>query len=293
MEVSPSGLIRVACVQNPSMSEDVAANRAVIQGAIRKAAEQGALLVVLPELSPIPYIKDTIADYRKVAEDQEGPTIKEWTSLASSLGIYIVGGFLEREENRLFNTAALIGPRGLIGFYRKNHLWEHEHLFFTPGDLGFPVWETPIGRVGVLICFDIRFPECSRILALKGADLICIPTGWSTVVNKNQIDALGYTQGNYQAIAQANSSHLAILCANRVGQEGPYEYVGRSLIVDANGRVVAGPGSTSAPQILLGELALGESRKKAYGFRSDLFKDRRTDLYDKLLGHRETKLRTE
>ncbi len=280
-------LIKGACIQIGPMSADISANREANLGSIRQAFEMGANLVLLPELSSIPYILRAVEEYQKVAENLDGPTVRGWSEEARRLGIYIVGGFLEREGERLFNSAALVGPKGLIGIYRKTHLWEHEHIFFTPGNYGFPVWETPLGRLGILICFDIRFPECTRLLALKGADLICIPAGWSTVVNKNPIDHLGYTQGNYQAIAQANSSRVAILSANRAGREGPYQYIGKSLIVDASGRMIAGPGSASAPEILVGDLDPKESRIKDYGTRSNLFKDRRVDLYDEMLGYRE------
>jgi N-carbamoylputrescine amidase len=277
--------IGVACIQISTRSHDVRANRANIVDSIRKAISLKAKLLLLPELCTIPYILPNKTQYQQFAESIDGLTVQDWATEACIHDIYIIGGFLERERGRMFNSAVLIGPKGIIGIYRKTHLWEHEKLFFELGNYGFSVWETPIGRIGILICFDIRFPECARLLALKGADLICIPAGWSNVVNKNQIDSYGLTQGNYQAIAQANSSRVAIMCANRAGKEGLHEFVGKSIIVDAGGKIIAGPANSSMPEILCADINLDASRDKGYGTRSDVFKDRRIDLYDIMLGY--------
>jgi N-carbamoylputrescine amidase len=279
--------IRVACIQISTRSDDVKANRESIVDSIRKSISIGAKVLLLPELCSIPYILPTQDQYRELAEPSDGPTIQDWLVEACNHEIYIIGGFLEREHRQIFNSAALIGPKGVIGIYRKTHLWEHEKLFFEPGNHGIPVWETAIGRIGILICFDIRFPECARVLALKGADLICIPVGWSNIVKKNQIDCYGFTQANYQAIAQANCNKVAIMCANRAGKEGPHEFVGKSLIVDASGQIIAGPASSSKPEILCADINLNASRNKGYGTQSDLFKDRRIDLYGEMLGYRD------
>jgi N-carbamoylputrescine amidase len=279
--------VKVACIQVGHRSLNIKANRENNVNSIRKAISGGAKLLLLPELCSIPYILPTIAQYQKLAEPSDGPIIQDWLEIANKYEIYIIGGFLELERGQMFNSAALVGPEGVIGIYRKTHLWEHERLFFAPGNCGFPVWKTSLGHIGILICFDIRFPECTRLLALKGADLICIPAGWSNIVNKNQIDHLGLTQGNYQAIAQANCNKVNMMCANRAEKEGPHEFVGKSLIVDASGHVVAGPADSSKPEILFADINPKASRNKGYGTRSDLFKDRRIDLYDEMLGYRD------
>ncbi len=114
-------------------------------------------------------------------EVPHGPTIDEWLRVANKFNIYIVGGIAERERDCLYDSAALVGPRGHIGTYRKTHLWNEENLWFEPGNLGYPVFNLPFGRVGIRICYDIWFPETTRILAAQGADIICDATNWVVV----------------------------------------------------------------------------------------------------------------
>ena len=155
---------------------------------------------------------------------------------------------------------------------------------YKAGDRGFPVWDLPaVGRVGVAICYDLRFPESVRLLALQGADIICVPTAWSAC-SKVPFDRYGLTPGNHLAIAQAYSNRVAVACANRVGTEGGISYVGRSILVDAHGNIVSRPASRRQSATLMGQIDMKASRDKSHGPRSDLFADRRGDLYDEMLG---------
>lgn len=108
----------------------------------------------------------------------DGETTTLWSAMARDLGLHIVGGFAERTGSTLYNSAAVISPAGRIGLFRKVHLWGDENLFFSPGDLGFPVFSTEHGTLGVGICYDGWFPEFYRSCALKGAELVCVPTNW-------------------------------------------------------------------------------------------------------------------
>src|SRR5262249_56129819 len=148
-------------------------------GLINRAIERGAELIVLPELSNTGYMFKSREEAFALSEPvPDGPTVKAWSEIAAKHKLHLVAGICERDGARLFNSAVLIGPDGYIGTFRKVHLWNEENLFFEPGDLGFPVFHTPIGRIGIAICYDGWFPETYRLAALQGADIVCVPTNW-------------------------------------------------------------------------------------------------------------------
>ena len=114
-----------------------------------------------------------------VSEDLDGPTLTLWKTLASELGIIVVAGFCERlAADHLANSAALIEPDGRLTVYRKVHLWDREKLIFTPGSEPPPLVETAVGRIAMMICYDLELPEWVRLAALAGADLLCVPVNW-------------------------------------------------------------------------------------------------------------------
>ena len=171
--------VRVACCQ---VEPKVGHKRANIEKSaefISRAAKDGAQIIVLPELCSSGYVFESRAEAASLADAyDDGETTSLWQGLAKDLGVYIVGGFAESAAGQLFNAAAVIGPRGRIGLFRKVHLWGDENLFFSPGDLGFPIFPTEFGTIGVGICYDGWFPEFYRTCALKGAELVCVPTNW-------------------------------------------------------------------------------------------------------------------
>jgi N-carbamoylputrescine amidase len=172
-------LVRIACVQMEPKVGHKEANVAKSVELIERAADHDARLIVLPELANTGYVFDTREEAFALAEEiPGGATTQAWAKVAQQRGLTIVAGIAEREGDVLYNAAAIIGPDGHIGTFRKVHLWNEENLFFEPGNLGFPVFATPIGRIGAMICYDGWFPEAHRLLALQGADLICIPTNW-------------------------------------------------------------------------------------------------------------------
>ncbi|MGH8350141.1 MAG: nitrilase-related carbon-nitrogen hydrolase, partial [Pseudomonas sp.] len=164
----------VACCQLAPKIGDLAHNRTLTERAIRQAAFQGAQIVVLPELVQSGYLFADRDEALNLAETVDGPTLHLWQALARELNLVIVGGFCERlPGDELANSAAMIDANGLRAVYRKAHLWDAEKDIFTAGDAPPPVVETVHGRLGMLICYDLEFPEWVRLPALAGADLLC------------------------------------------------------------------------------------------------------------------------
>ncbi|RYH65496.1 MAG: hydratase [Alcaligenaceae bacterium] len=186
-----------------------------------------------------------------------GESTAVWAEAARRLNIYVVAGTAERAAERLFNSAVLVGPEGYIGTYRKLHLWGDEHLFFEAGDLGLPVFHTEIGRLAVLICYDGWFPEVYRLLAMRGADVVCMPTNWVPMAGQSPIHM---PMANTLAMASAHSNSLNIVCANRVGTERGQPFIGCSLIVGSDGWPLAGPASPDGEEILYANFNLKATR---------------------------------
>ncbi len=171
--------VKVACIQFLPVFGDKDANLSAMARDIRKAAHLGAEIVVLPELADSGYVFNTAPELAGLAEAiPGGRSAESLIALARELGIHIVSGLAESDAGRFYNSAILCGPDGYIGKYRKLHLWNRENLFFAPGDLGLPVFDTRLGRIGIAICYDGWFPETFRQLALNGAELVCVPTNW-------------------------------------------------------------------------------------------------------------------
>jgi len=159
--------IRIGCAQVSPKVGDLEGNRRLAKTAVRNLAVGfESRIVVLPELMSSGYVFDSMEEARSCGEPTDGPTISRWAEDAADYGSVIVGGFAELgEHGALYNSAAVLGPDGLLAVYRKAHLWDREKLWFMPGNLGFPVFETPIGRIGLLICWDIWLPDVPRLMA--------------------------------------------------------------------------------------------------------------------------------
>ncbi len=164
-------------------SWDRDANIANAERLVRAAAAKGARLILLQELFETPYFcKDVDYAHMQLARPVgENSAVHHFQSVARELGVVLPISVYERDNNALYNSLAMIDADGeLLGVYRKSHIPDgpgyHEKFYFNPGDTGFPVWETQAGKVGAAICWDQWFPEVARILALKGADIICYPT---------------------------------------------------------------------------------------------------------------------
>jgi len=275
--------VRIACIQMQPVIGKVEDNVAHSIGLISRAVELGAKLVVLPELSNTGYMFQSREEAFALSEPiPNGPTVKTWSEIAAKHKLHLVAGICERDENKLFNSAVLIGPSGYIGTFRKVHLWNEENLYFEPGDLGFPVFHTAIGRIGMAICYDGWFPETYRLSALQGADIVCVPTNWVPIPGQAEGRE---AMANILAMAAAHSNSIYIACADRVGTERGQPFEGQSLIVGHTGWPVAGPASRDKEEILIADVALGEARRaRNWNAFNQVLRDRRSDLYDEMLG---------
>ncbi|MGJ7514717.1 nitrilase family protein [Pseudomonas baetica] len=266
----------VACCQLAPKIGDLAYNRTLTERAIRSAALQGAQVVVLPELVQSGYLFTGREEALALSETEDGPTLRLWQALARELNLIIVGGFCERlVDDQLANSAALIDAQGVRAVYRKAHLWDAEKDIFTAGDAAPPVIETVHGRIGMLICYDLEFPEWVRLPALAGADLLCAPVNWPDGPRPQ-------TERPAEVLrVQANASvnRLFIAACDRYGHERGVSWVQGSVIVDADGYPLAGPAEQGGEQILLATLNLAEARNKRISERNDLHQDRRPQLY--------------
>jgi len=266
----------VACCQLAPKIGDLAYNRTLTERAIRQAALQGAQVVVLPELVQSGYLFTDRFEALSLAETTDGPIVQLWQALARELNLVIVGGFCERlPGDELANSAAMIDANGLRAVYRKAHLWDAEKDVFTAGDAPPPVVETLHGRLGMLICYDLEFPEWVRLPALAGADLLCAPVNWPDGPRPQ-------TERPAEVLrVQANASvnRMFIAACDRYGHERGVGWVQGSVIVDADGYPLAGRAEQGGEQMLLATLNLAEARNKRISARNDLHLDRRPQLY--------------
>ena len=255
------------------------ANRDRGLDAARLLFEQGADIVVLPELT-VPWYGTDPDRLSSRAEPLDGPTVTAWRAAAAAGGGMIVGGFCEDDGGRVYNSAVAVDGGGVVGHYRKLHLFAKEKHCFEPGDLGLPVFETRWGTVGICVCYDLRFVEVVRILALRGADLVCVPTAWVTGFDRkppNPDELCPQAEG---AVLQANLSQVFIACASQVGTFGNLLMLGSSVLVDPYGSLAAGPLPGDEERLTTADIDLAEATRAQS--RSPLIQpraDRRTDVY--------------
>jgi len=269
--------IRVSCIQFAPEIGAVDANMAEASRLVRAAAAEGSGLIVLPELASTGYVFASQEEANSLAEPvPDGPTTRAWAALARELGIHIVAGIAERGGDVLYNAAVIVGPEGYIGTYRKAHLWDQENVYFAKGDLGFPVFDTALGKVGVAICYDGWFPETFRRLALAGAEIVCIPTNWVPMPDQPEGEA---AMANTLHRAAAHTNGIFIACADRVGIERGQPFEGQSLIIGPNGWPLAGPASRDRTETLSALVDLDAAGRKDLNRFNSLLRDRRTDIY--------------
>jgi 5-aminopentanamidase len=264
---------RVTCCQLAPVLGDLNANLRLTTDAIGAAVQSGARVVVLPELSTSGYMFESADEARAAAISPDHPVFVEWAALVAQGDGVVIGGFAELGEDGLvYNSAAVVDGTGVLAVYRKVHLWAREKLVFEPGASEPPVVETPVGRIGVLICFDLEFPEFPRSLALRGAELIAAPTNWPREV----VPAGERVPEVTVAMASAYSNHVAIACCDRAGVERGQEWNEASCIVDEQGWVIA---TASDVGVVDADLDLARSHDKSMGPFVDVFGDRRPELY--------------
>lgn len=270
----------IAVAQTEPKLAEVARNLEAAIARLEEAAALGVKLLVLPEAALTGYVFETPAEARAVALEVPGPEVDALAAAAARLGLYAVVGLIEREGDLLRNTAVLVGPGGpngggaLLGRYCKTHLpFLGVDRFVTPGD-ELPVFDTPIGRIGIEICYDLRFPELTRSLALQGADFVAHPTNWPLAATTN---------ADFITRTRALENRVYLLTSNRCGFERGTEFCGWSQICDPSGTRLVETGK-AGEALLVAEADVERARDKDIivipgEYEMRLWDHRRPELY--------------
>jgi 5-aminopentanamidase len=269
-------MAKVAACQLSLAVGQVEQNRARARQAVEAATAAGAELIVLPELVQSGYAFDDAAEATATAETVDGPTVSEWIDLSAAGQTVIVGGFCEQgPDGTLHNSAALIDRGQLLAVYRKVHLWDLEPRFFTPGTHAPPVIDTSIGRVAMMICYDLEFPEWTRMVGLAGADILAAPTNWPAEPRPPAERPMELVR--VQAAASIN--RMYVVAADRCGTERGVDWVGGSVIVGPDGFPLAGPVVADRAETVAADIDVAAARDKRTSANNDVFADRFPELY--------------
>ncbi len=219
--------MQISGIQTDVTLADRSGNLARMKVAIEQEVLAGSRLIVFPECYITGYCFDSLEEAMLCAEAIDGESVQAATEICAAADCFTVFGMLEKHGDRLFNTAVLIGPKGLIGSYRKIHLpFLGVDRFTTPGDRPFEVFEADGVRIGMLICYDGGFPEATRVLALQGADLVLLPTNWPPGAEY---------MSAFSVNSRAMENGIYFAAVNRVGTERGFSFIGRSRICDPVG----------------------------------------------------------
>jgi predicted amidohydrolase len=275
-----AGAMLCGVAQTAPRLNEPARNLAACLDRLEEAGALGCRLVVLPECAISGYMLADEEEATRLAETVPGPSVEALERACARLGLHCVAGLLERDGSRVRNTAVLVGPDGLVGRYRKTHLpYLGVDRFVEPGEEPPAVFDTPLGRIGIEICYELRFPEVTRSLALRGAEVVAHPTNWPTAVRPF---------ADFLTRARAAENRVFLLTANRLGREGGMEFFGRSQIVDPHGSRLAEAGEVE--ELAVAEVDPAEAREKDRAiipgeYEVSLFGDRRPELYGALVEH--------
>lgn len=265
-----NGFLRVGIVQNNPVFGKIQDNLERVETLL---ADHDADLFVIPELFATGYQFKDKKESRNLAElVPGGVTTSLLNSIAKKQNCYIIAGLAEIEEDRVYNSAVIVGPNGYIGKYRKLHLFDTEKNHFNEGDLPLKVFDIAGAKVGVMICFDWRFPETARTLALMGADIIAHPSN------------LVLTHCPQAMITRCLENRVFAITADRVGVEKRVEgeealnFMGQSQVVDPNGNILVRASMTDE-EVNVVHIDIGLAREKSLNPRNHLFNDRRPNFY--------------
>jgi len=269
------------------------ANIAAVAALVEEAASKGAKLILPPELFSGPYFcrDEDEALFALARPTAQHPSVIAMQDLAAKLGVTIPTSFFERDGHHYYNTLAMIGPDGAImGTYRKSHIPDgpgyEEKFYFRPGNDGFKVWDVPSDaganvRIGVGICWDQWYPECARVMALEGAEVLLYPTA----IGSEPYDADLDTSRMWRRamVGHAVSNCMPVIASNRIGAEGPADaaqnFYGHSFISDEWGDLLAEFGSRETGVLIATlDLARAATHRAGMGF----FRDRRPQLYSRI-----------
>ena len=260
--------MKIGFIQFKPEFGDVDAN---LKTMIRYISSAHADLLVLPELATTGYTFATKKELAKVSEPfDHSPSLNRLHERARKQSCAIVVGFAESSEDVLYNSAAFLKPDGTRHLYRKVHLFGAENLLFQPGDIPFEVHELNGIKIGIMVCFDWFFPESARVLALKGAQIICHPVNFIL------------PWGQQAMIIRSLENRVFIVTANRYGTEGSgdntFTFTGESQITSPRGEVLAHAPKCEDAVVII-DINPNEALNKRLNKYNDLFVNRRPDFY--------------
>ena len=280
--------VTVSALQLALGSADEAENIAAVSALVEQAAGQGAQIVLPPELFSGPYFCKTEEEelFTLARPVREHPSVVAMQALAKSLKVVIPTSFFERDGHHYYNTLAMIGADGeILGTYRKSHIPDgpgyEEKYYFRPGNDGFKVWDVAGTRIGVGICWDQWYPECARVMALMGAELLFYPTAIGTEPYDANLDTSRMWRRAMLGHAVANC--MPVIAANRIGMEAEcgteQRFYGHSFITDEWGDFVSEYGGEETGALVATiDLARAAKHRAGMGF----FRDRRPQLYGRI-----------
>lgn len=270
--------MKIAAVQMDVKILDKEGNLARILEKLNTAARAGARIVVFPECALTGYGYASLEEAQPVVESVPGPSTQKIAAAAKELGCTAVIGMLEAADSKVYNAAAVVTPEGIAGTYRKIHLpYIGVDRFLAPGNRPFEVFHSPQGKIGVNICYDCSFPESGRMVKLKGAQLLAIPTNWP----------VGSDSCLHTPFVRATENHMFVVAADRVGEERGFRFAGRSHIVDFMGKIHAQAGEIEET-ILYAEASLPTAEENRVArlpgaWEFDRIADRRPEMYAALV----------
>ena len=276
--------LTVAALQLPLGSPDEAENIAAVAAMVERAAAEGAQLVLPPELFSGPYfckVEDE-ALFALARPTAQHPSVIAMQGLAKALKVIIPTSFFERDGHHYYNTLAMIGADGeILGTYRKSHIPDgpgyEEKYYFRPGNDGFKVWDVAGTRIGVGICWDQWYPECARVMALMGAEVLLYPTAIGSEPYDSGLDTS--RMWRRAMLGHAVSNCLPVIAANRIGEEDGQRFYGHSFIADEWGDFVCDSGAEETG-VLVATLDLARAARHRAGM--GFFRDRRPQLYARI-----------
>ncbi|MCB2072124.1 MAG: N-carbamoylputrescine amidase [Novosphingobium sp.] len=276
--------ITVAALQLALNSSNEAENIAAVSTLVEQAAGQGAQIVLPPELFSGPYfckVEDE-ALFALARPLGDHPAVAAMQALAARLKVAVPTSFFERDGHHYYNTLAMIDQTGeILGTYRKSHIPDgpgyEEKFYFRPGNDGFKVWDVCGTRIGVGICWDQWYPECARVMALMGAELLFYPTAIGSEPYDADLDTSRMWRRAMQGHAVSNC--MPVIASNRIGEEDGQRFYGHSFITDEWGDVLSEFGAEESG-VLVARLDLASAARHRAGM--GFFRDRRPQLYGRI-----------
>jgi predicted amidohydrolase len=272
-------MIKIGCVQSNPIFKDVKSNLKRFEQFV---SEADADILIFPELALTGYFFTSTEETKKYAESLDGNLVKEISRIAKEKKIAIVTGFLEEEKGLLYNSAIAIDRHGeLVGHYRKVHLFYYEKMVFTPGNLGFPVFNIEVRngkmvRLGMMVCYDWRFPEAARSLAIKGAEIIAVPSNIVTTTGMllETLKVRAFENKVIVAFTDRVGSEKALF----EGKEEELVFRGESCIINYNGDILS-IAPTQNESITYANVLMDSVRIKTINKFNNIIADRQDKMY--------------